>query len=57
MRKCIINAATKSKRIAVINDGELEEIYLEEQNKHQIVGDIYIGRVVRVVPGMQVRFC
>ncbi|MGP6151046.1 Rne/Rng family ribonuclease [Priestia flexa] len=56
MRKCIINAATKSKRIAVINDGELEEIYLEEQNKHQIVGDIYIGRVVRVVPGMQAAF-
>lgn len=56
MRKCIINAATKSKRVAVINDGELEEVYLEEQNKHQIVGDIYIGRVVKVIPGMQAAF-
>ncbi|TYR82272.1 Rne/Rng family ribonuclease [Priestia megaterium] len=56
MKICVINAATQSKRIAILNDSQLEELYLEEQNKHQIVGDIYLGRVVKVLPNIQAAF-
>lgn len=50
VKACIINAATSSKRIAVINDKALEKIYLEEQSENQIIGDIYWGKVVKVLP-------
>ncbi len=56
MKACIINAATSSKRIAVINDKALEKIYLEEQSENQIIGDIYWGKVVKVLPHMQAAF-
>ena len=56
VKACIINAATSSKRIAVINDKALEKIYLEEQSENQIIGDIYWGKVVKVLPHMQAAF-
>lgn len=43
-------------RVALIEHGILQEVYIERANKLRIVGNIYKGRVVRVLPGMQAAF-
>ncbi|MFC3883082.1 Rne/Rng family ribonuclease [Bacillus songklensis] len=57
MKTCYVNAASSAKRIALVGENGLERLYLEEQSKgHQIAGNIYAGRVVKVLPGMQAAF-
>ena len=43
-------------RVAVREDGRLSELYLERQRERSIVGNLYKGRVSRVLPGMQAAF-
>jgi len=52
----IINATSYEVRIALIEHGELVEFYLERPSERGLVGNIYHGRVVRVLPGMQAAF-
>ena len=42
--------------MAVVEHGMLQEVYLERNNHHGYVGNIYRGRVSRVLPGMQAAF-
>lgn len=42
--------------IAVLEDGELAELHVENDNRKSIAGSIYRGRVERVIPGMQAAF-
>ncbi|UNL84344.1 Rne/Rng family ribonuclease [Priestia koreensis] len=56
MRTCVINVANTSKRIAVMNDKRLDALYLEQQGQQNNVGNIYIGKVVKVQKGMQAAF-
>ena len=43
-------------RVAVLDNGVLGEIYIERHHKLGLVGNIYLGTVVRVLPGMQAAF-
>jgi ribonuclease G len=43
-------------RVAVREDGRLVELYLERQRQRSIVGNLYKGKVSRVLPGMQAAF-
>nr|MBF0222320.1 Rne/Rng family ribonuclease [Desulfobulbaceae bacterium] len=52
----IINATSYEVRIALIEHGDLVEFYLERPSERGLVGNIYHGRVVRVLPGMQAAF-
>lgn len=52
----LINISPMESRVAVLNDGILGEIYIERQHKLGLVGNIYLGTVVRVLPGMQAAF-
>src|SRR5438132_754253 len=52
----VINAAGQETRVALIEQGTISEYYLERKNEKGIVGNIYKGRVVRVLPGMQAAF-
>lgn len=52
----LINASPLETRVALIEQGLLQEIYVERRRKHGAVGNIYMGRVVRVMPGMQAAF-
>ena len=52
----LINAAPYENRIALVEDGDLLEFYLERPSEKGLVGNIYFGRVVRVLPGMQAAF-
>ena len=52
----VINAAGRETRVALIENGHIAEFYLERKKDKGIVGNIYKGRVVRVLPGMQAAF-
>lgn len=52
----LINYDSKQTRVAVIENGELQEIYVELSNKPELVGNIYKGKIVRLLPGMQAVF-
>src|SRR5829696_8473675 len=52
----VINAAGAETRVALVENGTIHEFYLERKSEKGIVGNIYKGRVVRVLPGMQAAF-
>ena len=52
----VINASGQETRVALIENGGITEYYLERKREKGIVGNIYKGRVVRVLPGMQAAF-
>lgn len=52
----VINAASHETRIALIENGTIAELYIERSREKSIVGNIYKGRVIRVLPGMQAAF-
>jgi ribonuclease G len=52
----LINVTPVETRVALIENGLLQEIFIERHNKSGHVGDIYLGKVVRVMPGMEAAF-
>lgn len=52
----LINVTPSETRVAMIEEGTLQEIHIEREEKRGIVGNIYKGRVSRVLPGMQAAF-
>jgi ribonuclease G len=52
----VINASGQETRVALIEQGTISEYYLERKNEKGIVGNVYKGKVVRVLPGMQAAF-
>src|SRR5205085_3787326 len=52
----VINADGPETRVALIEKGQLSELYIERRRERGIVGNIYKGRVKRVLPGMQACF-
>ncbi len=55
-RKLLINDTPFETRVALIEDGYLVEIFIERRDMNDIAGNIYKGRVQRVLPGMQAAF-
>ncbi len=52
----LINVTPRETRVAVVENGMLQEVHLERAAKRGYVGNIYKGRVLRVMPGMQAAF-
>lgn len=52
----VINAAGRETRVALVENGGIAEFYLERKKDKGIVGNVYKGRVTRVLPGMQAAF-
>ena len=52
----VINTTSHETRIALIENGTIAELYIERSKVKSIVGNIYKGRVIRVLPGMQAAF-
>ena len=52
----IVNYTDEATRIAIVEDGLLTRVDFESASERQIVGNIYKGRVVRVLPGMNAAF-
>ena len=52
----LINVTPVETRVALVENGMLQEVYVERTSSKGIVGNIYKGRVVRVLPGMEAAF-
>ena len=52
----LINVTPSETRVALIENGSLQEVHIERQAKRGIVGNVYLGKVIRVLPGMQAAF-
>src|SRR5215468_4172088 len=55
-REIVINATKHESRIAVLDEGPVVELWVERTRHRTIVGNIYKGRVTKVLPGMQSAF-
>jgi ribonuclease G len=55
-KELIINSTLPEVRIALMDDGQIQELLIERESEKGIVGNIYKGRVTRVLPGMQAAF-
>jgi len=52
----LINVTPRETRVAVVENGMLQEVHIERALRRGVVGNIYKGRVSRVMPGMQAAF-
>ena len=52
----LINVTPQETRIAVVQQGVVQEVQIERTSARGLVGNVYMGRVVRVLPGMQSAF-
>jgi ribonuclease G len=52
----LINVTPQETRVAVTEQGAAQELHLERDSSRGLVGNIYLGRVCRVLPGMQSAF-
>jgi len=52
----LINTTPNETRVAMVENGILQEVLLERNQKSSIVGNIYIGRVEKIIPGLQSAF-
>ncbi|MEL6349009.1 MAG: Rne/Rng family ribonuclease [Myxococcota bacterium] len=52
----IVNRTGRETRVALMESGQLSELHVDRGDKSGYVGNIYLGKVVRVLPGMQAAF-
>jgi ribonuclease G len=52
----LINVTPQETRVAIIENGVLQEVHIERSGHRGIVGNIYKGQVARILPGMQAAF-
>ncbi len=52
----LINFTPQETRVALLYNGQVQELHIEREHSRGIVGNVYLGRVVRVLPGMQSAF-
>src|SRR6202167_1702877 len=55
-KEMVISANPHETRVAIMEEGQLCEYYVEREKEFALVGSIYKGRVTRVLPGMQSAF-
>ena len=55
-RDILINATARETRVAILEDDQLVELLVDRPEARRMVGDIYLGRVEAVLPGIQAAF-
>lgn len=56
MQDILINWTPQETRVAIVENGAVQELHIERALERGLVGNIYAGKVVRVLPGMQSAF-
>jgi ribonuclease G len=56
MHDILINWAPQETRVAIIENGAVQELHIERALERGLVGNVYLGKVARVLPGMQSAF-
>lgn len=52
----LVNVTPRETRVAIVENGLLQEVHIERASKRGLVGNIYRGEVSRILPGMQAAF-
>lgn len=55
-REILINAAQRETRVAILEDDRLVELLVDRPDNRRMIGDIYLGKVEAVLPGIQAAF-
>ncbi len=55
-KEILINSNDFETRVALVEEGQLSEVWLERSKQHSIVGNIYKGIIEKVLPGLQAAF-
>ncbi len=55
-KEIIINSSTTQTRVAITEDGNLADFFVDYPENRRMVGDIYLGKVARVLPGIKAAF-
>jgi ribonuclease G len=55
-QEILINVTPQETRVALVENGLLQEIHIERNAARGIVSNVYVGKVVRILPGMQAAF-
>jgi len=55
-RELLVSVDVGEQRVAVLEDDKVAEVYLERPDKRSIAGNIYLGQVDNVLPGMEAAF-
>src|SRR3954468_22653961 len=55
-REILINATPRETRVAILEDDQLVELQVDRPDARRMVGDIYLGRIDAVLPGIQAAF-
>ncbi len=55
-RELIVSVDVGEQRVAILEDDQVAEVYLERPNRRSIAGNIYLGTVDNVLPGMEAAF-
>ena len=53
----LVNVEPRETRASIVENGVLQEIYVEQTSRRGLVSNLYKGRVSRVLPGMQAAAC
>lgn len=56
VKEIIINSSASQSRVAITEDGNLVDFFVDHPEKRRMVGDIYLGRIARVLPGIKAAF-
>ena len=56
MQDILINWSPQETRVAVVENGAVQELHVERTLERGLVGNVYLGKVARVLPGMQSAF-
>ncbi len=56
LKELVVNSAPHETRVALLENGTIVEVFIEREDETSIAGNIYRGRVQRVLPGMQAAF-
>ena len=55
-KEMIISSSAHETRVAILEDDQVAEIFIERERQRGVVGNLYKGRVSKVLPGMQSAF-
>ncbi len=55
-REILVNATPRETRVAILEDGQMVELLVDRPDARRMVGDVYLGKVEAVLPGIQAAF-
>ena len=55
-KEMVVSASSQDTKIAILEEGQVVEVYFEREQEYSLAGSIYKGRVTRILPGMQSAF-